>query len=203
MRKVVVLLSGTGTNFQAILDATNDGCQSYEVVLVISNRRRAGGLEKAAAAGVPWVYVDPRSCASREEYDRLLAREIDPIEPDLIVLAGFMRILSPFFVRRYAGQIVNIHPSLLPAFPGKDAQAQAIEAGVTTSGVTVHYVDEGVDTGPIIDQVSVAIDPDDTVDTLSAKLQKVEHTLYPRVIAEICEQMEHTRLQETTGGGGY
>ena len=203
MKRVVVLLSGTGTNFQAILDWSREHDVGFEIMLVVSNRRLAGGLEKAKAAGITSVYVDPRPTVSREEYDRLLVDVIDPAEPDLIVLAGFMRILSPFFVKHYAGKVVNIHPSLLPAFPGKDAQAQAIDAGATMSGVTVHYVDEGVDTGPIIDQVAVPIAPDDTVQTLSVKLQKVEHVLYPRVITEICREMDHNRRGITTGGGHY
>ena len=203
MKKVVVLLSGTGTNLQAILNASKHGELGFEVVLVVSNRSRARGLEKAEAAGVRSVFVDPRPTESREAYDRLLANVIDPIEPDLIVLAGFMRILSPFFVRRYAGKIINIHPSLLPAFPGKDAQAQAIHAGVTVSGATVHFVDEGVDTGPIIDQVAVDITPTDTAETLSAKIQTVEHVLYPRVIAEICREMDHTQVTTRKGGGHY
>ena len=203
MKKIVVLLSGAGTNLQAILDASQDQASGYEVALVLSNRRKAGGMEKAAAWGVPHIYVDPRPAASREEYDQLLAHSIDDVQPDLIVLAGFMRILSPAFVQRYRGRIVNIHPSLLPAFPGKDAQKQALDAGVSETGVTVHYVDEGVDTGLIIDQISVSIEPDDTVETLSARIQVVEHMLYPRVISEICQRIDHTARQTKTFGGDH
>ena len=203
MKRVVVLLSGTGTNLQAILNEAKGGNLGFEVVLVVSNRRQAGGLEKATAAGIPNTCIEPGSFANREEFDRALAKVIDPVEPDLIVLAGFMRILTPFFVRRYSRKIVNIHPSLLPAFPGKDAQAQAIRAGVSTSGVTVHYVDEGVDTGPIIEQMSVAVSPEDTAETLSDKIQKIEHKLYPRVIAEICHKMGDTCARNTSSGGQY
>jgi phosphoribosylglycinamide formyltransferase 1 len=204
MKSVVVLLSGTGTNLQAILDATQEANLGYKVGLVISNRRTAGGLDKARHAGVPSRYVDPRQHANREDYDRALSEVIDGMNPHLIVLAGFMRILSPFFVRRYAGRIVNIHPSLLPLFPGKDAQAQALSAGVTESGVTIHFVDEGVDTGPIIAQEAVPVEPGETVETLSAKIQVVEHRLYPSVIATVCETLlENQAITESAQGGHY
>jgi phosphoribosylglycinamide formyltransferase-1 len=203
MKSVVVLLSGTGTNLQAILDATQEADLGYKVGFVISNCRRAGGLEKARKAGVPSRHVDPRLYANREAYDRALSEVIDGMNPDLIVLAGFMRILSPFFVRRYAGCIVNVHPSLLPAFPGKDAQAQALSAGVRESGVTIHFVDEGVDTGPIIAQEAVSVDPGETVETLSAKIQVVEHRLYPSVIATVCERLTENKDSMDTLRGGY
>lgn len=189
MKRVVVLLSGTGSNLQAILDASRGEDLGYEVVGVLSNRSKALGLEKAKAAGVARAFVDPRPSPDRESYDRELAAALDEFSPDLIVLAGFMRILSPYFVRRYAGKVVNIHPSLLPAFPGKDPQAQAISAGASQSGVTIHEVDEGVDTGPIIAQERVDVALGETATSLAKKIQRIEHRLYPRVIGEICARL--------------
>ena len=201
MKHVAVLLSGMGTNLQAIIDASQQREAGYDVTLVLSNRRKAGGLAKAEAAGIPGRYVDARPFDTREDYDRELAALIDSAAPSLIVLAGFMRILSPYFVRRYAGRIINIHPSLLPQFPGKDPQAQALAAGATRTGVTVHFVDEGVDTGCIIAQEPVEIVAGETVESLTGKIQRVEHALYPKVIANICAEMNETHTGLVGAGG--
>ena len=173
---VVVLISGRGSNLQAILDA------GIPVSAVISNRADAAGLALAARRGVPTAVVEHRRFATREAFDAALAAEIDRHSPRLVVLAGFMRILTPGFVAKYAGRIVNIHPSLLPAFPGLDTHARAIAAGARRHGCTVHFVTADLDHGPLIAQASVPVNPGDTPDALAARVLAEEHRLYPRVI---------------------
>ena len=173
---VVVLISGRGSNLQAILRA------GVAVSGVISNEAGAKGLEIAAQHGVRTRVVDHRGFASRERFDAALGDEIDRFAPKLVALAGFMRILTPGFVERFAGRLVNIHPSLLPAFPGLDTHERALAAGVKVHGCTVHFVTADLDHGPIIVQAAVPVRPGDTADTLAARVLRQEHEVYPRAI---------------------
>jgi phosphoribosylglycinamide formyltransferase 1 len=185
--RVGVLASGRGSNLQAILDATRLPQFPARVVVVIADRERAMALERAAGAGVPAVFLDPKAYGDREAYDAALLACLDEHGVELVCLAGFMRILGAAFVRRLRGRLINIHPSLLPAFPGLHAQRQALDHGVKVAGATVHFVDEGVDTGPIIAQASVPVRDDDTEDSLSERILVQEHRLYPDVIRRFAE----------------
>ena len=185
--RVGVLASGRGSNLQAILDATRLPGFPARVVVVIADRERAMALERAAGAGVPAVFLDPKAYGDREAYDAALLACLDEHGAELVCLAGFMRILGAAFVRRLRGLLINIHPSLLPAFPGLHAQRQALDHGVKVAGVTVHFVDEGVDTGPIIAQASVPVRDDDTEESLSERILVQEHRLYPDVIRRFAE----------------
>ncbi|MBM3353286.1 MAG: phosphoribosylglycinamide formyltransferase [Betaproteobacteria bacterium] len=171
---VVVLLSGRGSNLQALVEAGIPVCG------VISNVAGAGGLAIAAARGIPAQTIAHRDFASREAFDAALAAAIDRLAPKLVALAGFMRILTPGFVQRYAGRLVNIHPSLLPSFTGLDTHARALAAGVKLHGCTVHFVTAELDHGPIIAQAAVPVRAEDTPDTLAARVLREEHALYPR-----------------------
>jgi phosphoribosylglycinamide formyltransferase-1 len=178
---VVVLISGRGSNMQALLDA------GIPVSAVISNEADAAGLAVAARRGVATGVVEHRRFATREAFDAALAAEIDRHAPRLVALAGFMRVLTHGFVARYAGRLVNIHPSLLPEFPGLDTHARALAAGVKRHGCTVHFVTAQLDHGPIIAQASVPVLPRDTPDTLAARVLQQEHQLYPRAIRWILD----------------
>jgi phosphoribosylglycinamide formyltransferase-1 len=182
-----VLASGRGSNLQAILDAAARPDFPAEVAVVLADRERAAALERAARAGVPARFVDPKAYADRTAYDAALTATLEAHRVGLVCLAGFMRILTPAFVRAWAGRIMNVHPSLLPAFPGLAAQRQALEYGVKVAGATVHFVDEGVDTGPIIVQASVPVLEDDTEETLAARILVEEHRLYPEAIRLFAE----------------
>lgn len=182
-----VLVSGRGTNLQALLDACASGTIPARVVLVLSDRAGAPALERARRAGVPAEHVDPRAFPDRASFDAHLARRLAEAGVELVCLAGFMRILSPVFVRQFRNRILNVHPSLLPAFPGKDAQAQALAHGVKVSGCTVHLVDEGVDTGPIVLQAAVEVREDDTPESLAARILPHEHRLYVEAVRLFAE----------------
>ncbi len=173
---VVALISGRGSNMLALLDA------GIPLAAVISNRADAKGLESAAARGVPTRVVEHRAFPSREAFDATLAKEIDAFSPDLVVLAGFMRVLTPGFVARYAGRMMNIHPSLLPAFPGLDTHARALASGVRRHGCTVHFVTAELDHGPIVIQAEVPVRPGDTPESLAARVLRQEHVVYPRAV---------------------
>jgi len=173
---VVILISGRGSNLQALLEA------GVPVAAVISNRARAPGLEIAAQRGVATRMVEHQAYASREAFDAALAAEIDRFAPKLVALAGFMRILTPAFVARYAGRLMNIHPSLLPAFPGLDTHERALAAGVKLHGCTVHFVTADLDHGPIVVQAAVPVLADDTPDTLAARVLAQEHVVYPAAV---------------------
>ncbi|HEY7538600.1 MAG TPA: phosphoribosylglycinamide formyltransferase [Methylomirabilota bacterium] len=186
--RVGVLVSGRGTNLQALLDASARRDYPAEVVVVISDRERAAALERARAARVEALYVNPKDFADREAFDLQLVRELTERRVGLVCTAGFMRILSPAFTRAFAGRAMNIHPSLLPAFPGLHVQRQALDHGVKVAGATVHFLDEGaVDTGPIILQCSVPVWPDDTEATLAARILIEEHRLYPEAVRLFAE----------------
>jgi len=182
-----VLASGRGSNLQAILEACARPGFPARVVVVVSDRERAQALDRARAAGVEARFVNPKDFSDREAYDLALVRELEARRAGLVCLAGFMRILTAGFVRAYAGRILNVHPSLLPAFPGLAAQRQALEYGVKLAGATVHVVDEGVDTGPVVLQSSVPVHPDDTEESLSARILVEEHRLYPEAIRLFAE----------------
>lgn len=181
MKRLGILLSGRGSNFQAIADAVDSGRLDAEIAVVISNRPDAPGIEAARERGLKAQVIASKN-QDREIYDRLLVTELRNHGVELICLAGYMRILSGFFIREFPHRILNIHPSLLPAFPGLDAQHQAIEHGVKFSGCTVHFVDEGLDSGPIISQAIVPVLDGDDADSLSARILAEEHRIYPEAI---------------------
>lgn len=184
--KIGVLVSGEGTNLQALLDAEERGeLAPGDIAVVVSNRPGVRALERASEAKKPGVVVDHKQFAEREAFEAALARELDDHGVELVVLAGFMRVLTPHFLDRYPLKIVNTHPSLLPAFPGVDAPAQAIAHGVKVSGVTIHFVDASLDGGPIIAQVPVAVFPADDATTLHARIQAEEHRLLPDVVRRL------------------
>jgi phosphoribosylglycinamide formyltransferase-1 len=184
MNRLGVLISGRGSNFLAIADSIDAGRLDAEIAVVISNRPEAPGLALARDRGLNSVAL-PSQGLDREIYDRRLIGELQAAEVDLVCLAGFMRILSGHFIRTYAHRILNIHPSLLPAFPGLDAQFQAIEHGVRFSGCTVHFVDEGLDSGPILKQAVVPVLDRDTAESLAAKILAEEHRIYCEAIAMV------------------
>lgn len=184
-----VLVSGRGSNLQAILDAIQAGrLPLAKVGVVISDNPEAKALLRVRGMGIPTVVLERKAFADRTAYETALADELERHQVDLVVLAGFMRILSACFIQRFPGAIVNIHPSLLPAFPGLDAQGQALRYGVKVAGCTVHFVDEGMDSGPIILQEAVPVELGDTTQTLADRILHVEHRLYPRAIALFCEE---------------
>lgn len=182
MNRLGILLSGRGSNFEAIADNVTAGRLHAEIGVVISNREQARGLEVARARGLNAVCIPSRGM-DRESYDQLLIDELRRNAVDLICLAGYLRLLSAKFIQAFPMRIMNIHPSLLPAFPGLDAQHQAIEYGVKVAGCTVHFVDENLDAGPIILQATIAVHDDDTVDSLSARILEHEHRIYTEAIS--------------------
>jgi len=182
-----VLASGRGSNLQAILDAIDAGRCPARVAVVVSDRKDAAALDRARRTGIRAVHVDPQAHPDRVAFDDAIAGALDEHAVELVCLAGYMRLLSPGFVRRYPGRILNVHPALLPAFPGLRAQRQALEAGVRVAGATVHLVDEGVDTGPIVLQAAVPVLASDTEGTLSARILAEEHRLYPEAIRLFAE----------------
>jgi phosphoribosylglycinamide formyltransferase 1 len=184
---VGVLASGRGSNLAAILSACAQPGFPARVVIVISDREQAAALGAARAAGIEAAWVNPKDFADREAFDLALVRELRGRDVGLVCHAGFMRILSPAYVRAFAGRALNIHPSLLPAFPGLHAQRQALEHGVRITGATVHFIDEGVDTGPIVLQAAVPVERGDTEETLAARILAEEHRLYPEAIRLFAE----------------
>src|SRR4051794_24618716 len=180
-----VLISGRGSNLQAIIDAVAAGRLDARIAVVISNRTDAAGLERAARAGIETVVLPHRTYPSREDYDRALVAELRTRGVDLVCLAGFMRLLSATFVEAFPQAVLNVHPSLLPAFPGVDAQRQALEHGVKITGATVHLVTPELDAGPIVLQAPVPVLGDDTVETLAARILVEEHRIYPQAIATV------------------
>ena len=181
-RRLAILISGRGSNLQSILDATQSGSLDAKVAVVVSNRADAGGLARAREAGVEALHVSPRDFADRDGYDRELVKILRARDVGVVCLAGYMRLVGPPLLGAFERRILNIHPSLLPAFPGLDAQRQALEYGVRVSGATVHLVTSDLDAGPIVVQAPVAVLEDDTVDTLSARILVEEHRLYPEAI---------------------
>jgi phosphoribosylglycinamide formyltransferase-1 len=183
--RVAVFASGSGSNFQAILDAARSGELDVSVELLVCDRPKAKVVERAQIAGVETFAFRPKDYESREQYETEIAGLLRQKQIDLVVLAGYMRIVGETLLKAYEGRIINIHPSLLPSFPGLDAIGQALRHGVKVTGVTVHFVDGGMDTGPIIAQRAVEIAENDTEETLAEKIHAVEHALYPYVIQQI------------------
>lgn len=183
MKRLVVLVSGDGSNLQAIMDACQQERIYGSVAAVISNKMSAFGLERARNAGVPAIALSTSEFADREAFDRQLMLEIDAYTPDLVVLAGYMRILSPVFVAHYAGRLLNIHPSLLPKYPGLHTHRQALNNGDTEHGTSVHFVTEQLDGGPVILQAKVPVFKDDTEEDIKARVQHQEHAIYPLVVS--------------------
>jgi phosphoribosylglycinamide formyltransferase-1 len=182
-----VLISGNGTNLQAIIDAIERGELQATIRVVVSNRTDAYGLRRAESHGIPTVVVFHKDFSSREAFESEIIKALQAHGVELVVMAGFMRLLSPFFLRAFPQHIMNIHPALLPAFPGTHAQRQALERGVRIAGATVHFVDEEVDHGPIVVQAAVPVYPDDTEESLSARILTQEHRIYPQAIQLFAE----------------
>lgn len=180
--RIGVLASGRGSNFQAIIDAINEGKLSAEIGLLIVDNPAAYAIERARKNGIEHVFIDPAECRSKEEFYSIITNELKSRGTDLVVLAGFMRIVGKPLINDFANRIMNIHPALLPSFPGLHGQKQALDYGVKISGCTVHFVDEGMDTGPVIIQAAVPVYHDDTETTLSERILKLEHAIYPEAI---------------------
>jgi len=193
MKNIVILISGRGSNMEAIVGRCADERWPARVAAVISNRADAAGLAFAREQGIATAVVDHQAFASREAFDDALAQAIEAFVPDVVALAGFMRILGPAFVQRFDGRLVNIHPSLLPAFPGLHTHRRAIEAGCKVAGASVHFVTADLDHGPIIGQAIVPVLADDTEQTLAARVLQQEHVLYPRAIRWLVEDLLQVR----------
>jgi phosphoribosylglycinamide formyltransferase-1 len=178
-----VLISGSGTNLQAFIDQVDDGKLDIDIAVVISNKPDATGLKRARKAGIPVECVEHEAYPDRESFDTALIEALDRYSPDLIIMAGFMRILTPVFINHFAGRIFNIHPSLLPRYPGLDTHQRAIDAGDEWHGSTVHFATEELDGGPRIIQGTVPVEPGDTASSLASRVLKVEHRIYPKAVA--------------------
>lgn len=197
--RVVALISGRGSNLRALLEADYPHHAPVEFVRVISNKADAAGLRIAAEYGVPTEVLEHRQFPDRAGFDAALAARIDAWRPDIVVLAGFMRVLTTDFVRHYANRLINVHPALLPAFPGLDTHARALAAGVKLHGCSVHFVTPEVDAGPIIAQAAVPVLADDTPDSLAARVLRQEHLLYPRVLRWLASGRVRLRDDGTVG----
>lgn len=185
--RIIVLISGNGSNLQAIIDAIVAKKLSAHISAVISNRADAFGLERAKKANIPTHVLINKDFKNNDEYDRALQQCIDQYQPQLIVLAGFMRILGKDFVKHYYGKIINIHPSLLPKYTGLNTHQRVLDAGEKEHGVTIHFVTEDLDSGPIIAQTKLTVEPTDTAEILKQKVHQLEHALYPKVIQQIVD----------------
>ncbi|MCB8836611.1 phosphoribosylglycinamide formyltransferase [Aurantimonas sp. VKM B-3413] len=181
-KRIVVLISGRGSNMSALIAACMDPAFPGQIVGVLSNRPDAPGLDTARRYDIPAFAIDQKAYQGRAAHEAAVLERLDALKPDVICLAGYMRLLSDGFVRRYAGRMINIHPSLLPLFPGLDTHARALHAGMRVHGCTVHFVTERMDEGPIIAQAAIAIEPGDTPDTLAERLLRAEHRLYPHAL---------------------
>jgi phosphoribosylglycinamide formyltransferase-1 len=187
-KRVAILISGRGSNMGALIDAAKDASYPAEIVLVVSNDPTAAGLQRAAEAGIETAVVDHKSFGrDREAFERALQSELQAHRIELVCLAGFLRLLTPWFVRQWQGRLLNIHPALLPAFKGLDTHARALQAGAKEHGATVHFVVPEMDSGPIILQGAVPVQPDDTEATLAARVLAVEHSIYPEALRLVAE----------------
>lgn len=186
-KRIAVFASGFGSNLQALIDYNNKHGLNGDIVLVFSNNKDAFALERAKKNKIKAVFMDPARYSSREQYDSEIIEMLEEEKIDLVVLAGYMFLLSQEFVHRFKNKILNIHPALLPSFKGTHGIKDAYRYGVKVTGVTVHFVDEGLDSGPIILQEAVDIDPDDSVEELEEKIHKVEHKIYPEAVKYFCE----------------
>ncbi|MCK1994169.1 phosphoribosylglycinamide formyltransferase [Peribacillus muralis] len=188
MKRLAVFASGNGSNFQSIANAIKSGEVKAEICLVVCDREDAYVLERARLENVHSFSFSAKNYANKAEFESEILEELRQRDVEMIILAGYMRLIGPTLLQEYPQAIVNIHPSLLPDFPGKDAIGQAFEAGVMETGVTIHYVDEGMDTGPIIVQKAVPILDGDTIEVLQKRIQETEHDLYPSVLQQLCQQ---------------
>ena len=198
--RIAVFASGNGSNFQALADAAREGRLGADIRLLVCDRPNAFVVQRAEAAGIPAYVFRPRDYPSRETYEKEILAELERLGIELVVLAGYMRILTNVLVDAYAGRMINIHPSLLPAFPGVNAIRQALEYGVKVTGVTVHFVDGGVDTGPIIAQEALAVEENDTEETLAERIHRIEHRLLPEVVRKIAEGRVRLEGRRVRGG---
>ena len=187
MFKLGILASGGGTNLQAIINNVESGQVEAKIAIVISDHKNAFALDRADNHGITNLYLNPKDFPSKEDYEKSMINLLEDNGVELVIMAGFMRILSPYFIKHFKRRVINIHPSLLPSFPGLHAQAQALEYGVKLSGCTVHYADEGMDTGPIILQAAVPVKDDDDEDSLAARILEQEHRIFPKAIQLIIE----------------
>lgn len=190
MKKIAVFASGSGTNFQSIIDAVKRNELNAEVVLLVCDKPGAKAIERAQKANIPTFIFSAKDYQNKAEFEKEILEELKKKEVDFIALAGYMRLIGETILKEYEGRIVNIHPSLLPSFPGIDAIGQAIDAKVKVTGVTIHFVDEGMDTGPIIAQEAVYVDDNETHESLKTKIQKVEHSLYPKTLAKVLDNLD-------------
>jgi phosphoribosylglycinamide formyltransferase 1 len=188
MRRLAVFASGSGSNFQAIADAIKNGRLQAEIQLLVCDKPGAKVADRAKKLNIPVFTFVPQSFESKAAFEQEIVDELERQRVEFIALAGYMRLVGPVLLDAYEGRIVNIHPSYLPAFPGKDAVGQALEAKVAETGVTIHYVDSGMDTGPVIEQVKVPVLPDDTRETLQERIQETEHRLYPDIIHQLMKK---------------
>ena len=184
---IAVLVSGNGTNLQAIIDAVKSGYIKAKIALVLSDNKQAHALERAKKAGIEAFFVDPKAYKSKEDFDKEIIKNLKERGVELVVLAGYMRLLTPNFVRKYKDRIMNVHPALLPSFKGLNGVKDALDQGVRVTGPTVHFVTEKVDSGPIIAQAAVEVEGSDTEDTLREKVHKEEHRIYPEAIKDFVE----------------
>jgi phosphoribosylglycinamide formyltransferase 1 len=182
-KQLAVMASGSGSNAQVLFDRVQDGTIPADIACVVCDKPGAKVIERAEQAGIPVVVLSPKELGGKDAYEAAVVRELQARGVEYVVLAGYMRICGPTFLAAYGGKTINLHPSLLPLFPGKDAIGDALEAGVKYTGVTVHFIDEGMDTGPIIRQETVMIDADDTRETLAPRIHEAEHRLLPEVTA--------------------
>jgi phosphoribosylglycinamide formyltransferase 1 len=196
---IAILISGRGSNMQAFIDACNNGALTAEICLVLSNNPDAAGLAKAASMGINTACVDHREFGSREDFDQALLDTLSHHRVDLVILAGFMRILTPVFIEQYQGRLLNVHPSLLPKYPGLNTHQRALDAGDSEAGVTVHFVTQELDGGPAILQARVAVEPNDTAETLADRVIVQEHRIYPLAAAWYLEN----RLKLTEYGAVF
>lgn len=193
MKKIAVFASGSGTNFQAIIDAIKDGSLEAHIGLLVCDHKGAGCMKRAEAEGIPTFAFSAKDYEDKASYERDILQKLQEENIEFIVLAGYMRLIGHTLLSAFQGGIVNIHPSLLPAFPGKDAIGQALAAKVPTTGVTIHFVDEGMDTGPVIDQQVVSLNEGETKESLEMKIHAIEHKLYPAVLQRLF-QKENTSV---------
>ncbi|TDT34189.1 phosphoribosylglycinamide formyltransferase [Naumannella halotolerans] len=189
--RIVVLASGTGSLFQSLIDAVADGTLEVQIAGLVTDRGEAQALQRAATAGIPTAVVPLAKGADRDEWNRALCRAVEEFAPDLVVSAGFMRIVGPAFLQRFGGAMINTHPSLLPSFPGAHAVRDALAHGVRVSGATIFWVDEGVDTGRIIDQAAVPVQTDDTADSLHERIKTIERQILIDTVGRLAEEENH------------
>ncbi|MFY0760862.1 phosphoribosylglycinamide formyltransferase [Metabacillus dongyingensis] len=190
MMKIAVFASGTGSNFQAIVDEVKSGKLAAEIALLVCDRPGAKVAERAEKENIPVFQFSPKEFKNKEAFETIILNQLKQYNVSYVVLAGYMRLIGDTLLTAFPENIINLHPSLLPSFPGKDAIGQAFEAGVKVTGITIHFVDAGMDTGPIIAQKALEVEESDTLETLSAKIHKLEHTYYPHVLNTLFQKRE-------------